>query len=130
MELEKKFENSEIMELDHFEASPKNCSLFMKTELKCLLAKLGLKRKSFQRKLVKEGVEVTYDTNHYEGNYGSAPAFLEVKIRTTKKAQKKAIEIYDAIEEYFDIFEPPMLLESGRKMGNHAFGNHPHPIIQ
>jgi len=131
MELEKKFGNNGIIEFDHFEADTKDYSILMKTKLKYLLAKLGLKRKFFQRKLVGEGVKVTYKTNHYEGNYGSFPAFLEVRIITTKKDQKKAMEIYNVIEKDFNIFEPPTLLQCGkRKIGNHVPGNHIRPRIQ
>ncbi len=131
MELEKKFGNNGMIEFDHFEASPKDCSIFMTTKLKDSLAKLGLKKTFCQRKLVREGVKVTYKTNHYEGNYGSFPAFLEVRIRTTKKDQEKAMEVYNLVEKYFDIFEPPIISECGkRKIGNHVPGNHIHPRIQ
>ena len=130
MELEKKFGNNGMIEFDHFEASPKDWSIFMKTKLKHSLAKLGLKKTFCQRKLTGEGVKVIYKTNHYEGNYGSFPAFLEVRIRTTKKDQEKAMKAYNAIERDFNIFEPPIILQHRMNVGNHIPGNHTRPRIQ
>jgi len=96
----------EMINFDLFEAEPKNGSPFMETKLKLALSKLGLKRKSFQRKLAGDGVEVRYKSIYHGG-----PAYdIEIKdrividINCEENSVEKAREVYNKIKKHFKFF--------------------------